>query len=125
MFKVKNRNTRSRCEICSKLTIKIPERLVSAQNRGKYRNRGNDITGLQTNRTYGHINGLQTQRMLITNFEHILMVEPLIYKILLSCHKQHQIFQASKMFSGSFNKHGYVNDSANNVWLGKRLNQIL
>ena len=26
MFKVKNRNTRTRCEICSKLTMKIPER---------------------------------------------------------------------------------------------------
>ena len=26
MFKVSNRNTRARCEICSKLTIKIPER---------------------------------------------------------------------------------------------------
>ena len=26
MFKVNNRNTRARCEICSKLTIKIPER---------------------------------------------------------------------------------------------------
>ena len=26
MFKVSNRNTRKRCEICSKLTIKIPER---------------------------------------------------------------------------------------------------
>ena len=26
MFKVKNRNTRTRCEICLKLTIKIPER---------------------------------------------------------------------------------------------------
>ena len=26
MFKVKNRNTRTRCEICSKLTIKTPER---------------------------------------------------------------------------------------------------
>ena len=25
MFKVNNRNTRARCEICSKLTIKIPE----------------------------------------------------------------------------------------------------
>ena len=25
MFKVNNRNTRTRCEICSKLTIKIPE----------------------------------------------------------------------------------------------------
>ena len=25
MFKVKNENTRSRCEICSKLTIKTPE----------------------------------------------------------------------------------------------------
>ena len=26
MLKVKNRNTRTRCEICSKLTIKTPER---------------------------------------------------------------------------------------------------
>ena len=26
MFKVNNRNTRTRCEICSKLTIKTPER---------------------------------------------------------------------------------------------------
>ena len=26
MFKVKNKNTRARCEICSKLTIKTPER---------------------------------------------------------------------------------------------------
>ena len=26
MFKVNNRNTRARCEICSKLTIKTPER---------------------------------------------------------------------------------------------------
>ena len=26
MFKVNNRNTRTRCEICSKLAIKIPER---------------------------------------------------------------------------------------------------
>ena len=25
MFKVKNRNTRTRCKICSKLTIKTPE----------------------------------------------------------------------------------------------------
>ena len=27
LFKVNNRNTRKRCEICSKLTIKTPERL--------------------------------------------------------------------------------------------------
>ena len=26
MFKFNNKNTRTRCEICSKLTIKIPER---------------------------------------------------------------------------------------------------
>ena len=26
MFKVNNRNTRTRCEICLKITIKIPER---------------------------------------------------------------------------------------------------
>ena len=29
MFQVNNRNTRARCEICSKLTIKIPERRQS------------------------------------------------------------------------------------------------
>ena len=27
LFKVNNRNTKRRCEICSKLTIKTPERL--------------------------------------------------------------------------------------------------
>ena len=32
MFKVNDRNTRTRCEICSKLTIKIPERRVSIVN---------------------------------------------------------------------------------------------
>ena len=26
MFKINNRNTRTKCEICSKLTIKTPER---------------------------------------------------------------------------------------------------
>ena len=31
-LKVNNRNTRTRCEICSKLTIKIPERCVSITN---------------------------------------------------------------------------------------------
>ena len=30
MFKVNNRNTRTRCEICSKLTIKIPERRLAS-----------------------------------------------------------------------------------------------
>ena len=28
MFNVNNRNTRTRCEICSKLTVKIPEQLL-------------------------------------------------------------------------------------------------
>ena len=31
MFKVNNRNTRTRCEICSKLTIKAPERRHACQ----------------------------------------------------------------------------------------------
>ena len=30
MFKVNNRNTRARCEICSKLAIKIPERRLAS-----------------------------------------------------------------------------------------------
>ena len=29
LFKVNNRNTRTRCEICSKLTVKTPERRSS------------------------------------------------------------------------------------------------
>ena len=32
MFKVNNRNTRTRCGICSKLTIKIPERCLEQVN---------------------------------------------------------------------------------------------
>ena len=32
MFKVNNRNPRTRCEICSKLTIKIPERRQSRRS---------------------------------------------------------------------------------------------
>ena len=90
------------------------------QNRAEYRDWGNDITGLQTNRIYCHTNGLKTQRILIASFEHVLMVKTLIYEILLSCHKRHQIFQASKGFSGRFNKHGWANSSANNIWLGKQ-----
>ena len=65
------------------------------------------MTGLQTNRIYCHIiNGLKTQRILITSFEHVPMVKPLIYETFLSSDKRHQIFQASTGFSGSFNKHG-------------------
>ena len=48
------------------------------QNRAEYKNLGKDITGLQTNRIYCHINGLKTQWILITSFEHVLMVKPLI-----------------------------------------------
>ena len=81
--------------------------------------------GLQTNKIYCHINGLKTQRILITSFEHVLMVKPLVYEISLSCHKRHQIFHTSKGFSGRFNKHGEVNGSANNIWLGKQFYQIL
>ena len=80
--------------------------VVFAQNLAEYRNRGNDVTGLQTNRINCHINGLKTQWILITSFEHALVVKSLFYEILISCHKRHQIFQASKGFSGKFNKHG-------------------
>ena len=80
--------------------------VVLGQNQAEYRNWGNNTMGLQTNRIYCHINGLKTQLILITNFEHVLMVKPLIYEILLSCHKLHYIFEASKGFSGSFNKPG-------------------
>ena len=33
LFKVTNRNARTRCEICSKLIIKTPERRVAASKR--------------------------------------------------------------------------------------------
>ena len=65
--------------------------VVFGQNRAEYRNWENDTTGLQTNKIYCHINGLKTQLILITNFEHVLMVKPLIYERLLSCHKRHYI----------------------------------
>ena len=78
--------------------------IAFAQNLVQYRNWGNDIAGLQTKRIYCHKNGLKTQGILITSFEHVLMVKPLIYRILLSCHKRHQTFQGSKSFSSSFNK---------------------
>ena len=32
IFKVNNRNTKTKCEICSKLTIKIPERRIFIVN---------------------------------------------------------------------------------------------
>ena len=34
MFKVNNRNTRTKCEICSKLTIKMPERPQTRRRSG-------------------------------------------------------------------------------------------
>ena len=37
MFKVNNRNTRARCEICSKLAIKIPERRQITSSKKKVR----------------------------------------------------------------------------------------
>ena len=61
---------------------------------------------VQTNRIYCHINGFKKQRILIVIFENVLRVKPLIYKILLSCHKRNQIFQASKGFSCRLNKRG-------------------
>ena len=36
IFKVNNRNTRTRCEICSKLTIKTPERRQERLNFGVF-----------------------------------------------------------------------------------------
>ena len=38
MFKVNNRNTRTGCEIFSKLTIKIPERLFNTITPKTYKN---------------------------------------------------------------------------------------
>lgn len=77
------------------------------------------MTGLQTNRIYSLINGLKTQKISITSFEHVFIVKRLIYKLLLCCHitkylvtKWYKIFQAFKGFSGSFNKHDQVNGSA-------------
>ena len=60
----------------------LQRHLLFVQNRAEYGNGGNDITGLQTNITYCHINGLKTQRILITSFEHVLKVKPLIYELI-------------------------------------------
>ena len=57
--------------------------------------RGND-TCLQTNRIYCHINGLKTRRILITSFEHVLMIKALIFELLLRCHKRTKHFRLSK-----------------------------
>ena len=45
---------------------------------------------------YCHINGLKTRRILITSFEHVLMVKPLIFELLLRCHKRTKHFRLSK-----------------------------
>ena len=50
---------------------------IFLQNQAEYRNQGNNIKGLQTNRIYCHISVLKTQLILITSFEHVLMVKPL------------------------------------------------
>ena len=75
------------------------------QNRAEYRNWENNITNLQTNIIYCHINGLKIQWNLITSFEHVLLVKILIYELLLCSLKWEQIFQTFKGFSDSFNKH--------------------
>ena len=55
MFKVNNRNTRTRCEICSKLTIKTPERRyftpyssVSIVNFGQINAGWEDVNGFKS-----------------------------------------------------------------------------
>ena len=53
MFKVKNGNTRTSCEICSKLTTKIPER-------GYWRRTGNFIVNFE------HISHLVLVFLLLT-----------------------------------------------------------
>ena len=53
MFKVNNRNTRTRCEICPKLTIKIPERR-------QWRRSGNFIVN------FGHITHFALVFLLLT-----------------------------------------------------------
>ena len=55
MFKVNNKNTRTRCEICSKLTIKTPERC-------QWRRSGVFIVNFE------HISHLVS----IVNFEHVI-----------------------------------------------------
>ena len=65
---------------------------VFVQNQAELRNGGNDVMGLQANQIYYHINGLKTQQTLLTILEHVLMVKPLIYELLLCCHKWYQIF---------------------------------
>ena len=58
MFKVNNRNTRATCKICSKLTIKTPER-----GQGQWRRSGVFIVNIE------HISHLSSA--LIVNFEQV------------------------------------------------------
>ena len=58
LLKVNNRNTRTRCEICSKLTIKIPERRL-------WHRSGTFIVNFE------HISHLVLVFLLL-NFEHVI-----------------------------------------------------
>lgn len=44
--------------------------VIFEQNRAECRNWGSNMMGLQTNRIYFLINGLKTQRISVTSFEH-------------------------------------------------------
>ena len=58
MSKVNNRNTRTRCEICSKLTIKIPERR-------QWRRSGIFVVNFEHISPYSSVP--------IVNFEHVIV----------------------------------------------------
>ena len=62
MFKVSNRNTRTGCEICSKLTIKTP---------GQHHLKRNQSIDLQSKSMNCSVYERRRSRVFIVNFEHI------------------------------------------------------
>ena len=79
MFKVNNRNTRTRCEICSKLALKTPERCRHLLAQSKHWKYENDVWYLfKVNNKYTKTS--LTSGVFIVNFEqisHIMLVFPL------------------------------------------------
>ena len=74
MFKLNNRNTITRCEICSKLTIKTPERLyVLIMSRTRFRVNLHSIFAWMSRNSLLETGAIKIDRsgLLIVDFEHI------------------------------------------------------
>ena len=93
LLKVHNRNIRKRCEICSKLTIKIPERR-------QWRRSGIFIVNFE------HISHLFSS-ISIVNFEHVIAGWD------SSSVDFHQISEQQTTPNGKYSDHGYLSSAQN------------